>query len=73
MVTSDDDGNFTSPGYPDVYPYNRKCVTHIRAEVVSTIVIEFTTFDLEESENCSYDSLTMVQGKDGSICFVTLC
>ena len=56
-------GNLSSPGYPDRYPHEKHCVTVLRRDVISSFVIEFSYFDVEEGDNCSYDSLTLVAGE----------
>ncbi|XP_046335169.2 uncharacterized protein LOC124117379 isoform X2 [Haliotis rufescens] len=67
VTLSDEGGNFTSPKYPDAYPHNSRCVTYIRASNPSTIVIEFIAFDLEESENCTYDTVTLSSAPYGEV------
>ncbi|RUS87429.1 hypothetical protein EGW08_004804 [Elysia chlorotica] len=47
----------TSPGFPREYPHDTVCVTKLRSEVISSYMVRFINFTIEESENCSYDSV----------------
>ncbi|KAK3779724.1 hypothetical protein RRG08_013679 [Elysia crispata] len=50
-------GKITSPGFPREYPHDTVCVTKLRSDVISAITVRFINFTIEESENCSYDSV----------------
>lgn len=53
-------GTLSSPGFPNDYPNNAYCVTLIRAPIVNHVVrVNVTFIELESSENCSFDSLTI--------------
>lgn len=47
----------TSPGFPREYPHDTVCVTKLRSDVISSFLLRFVNFTLEESEDCSYDSV----------------
>lgn len=53
-------GTISSPGYPARYPAAKTCVTVLRRDVISSFVFEFSLFDVEDGENCSYDALKLV-------------
>ncbi|XP_050414425.1 uncharacterized protein LOC126828601 isoform X1 [Patella vulgata] len=50
-------GSISSPGYPDKYSHNKLCNITLDARELSFIVVQFTEFDIEASEHCSYDRL----------------
>ncbi|XP_025106477.1 uncharacterized protein LOC112571592 isoform X2 [Pomacea canaliculata] len=50
-------GTITSPGFPDPYPNNIRCVTILRSGTPSSFLLEFSLFDLEDGESCQYDYL----------------
>ncbi|KAK7101828.1 mannan-binding lectin serine protease 1-like [Littorina saxatilis] len=53
-------GNISSPDYPHRYPHDKHCVTVLRNDVISSFVLEFSFFDVEDGEKCSYDALTLI-------------
>ena len=50
-------GDFSSPGYPGVYPTDRDCYWTIQVEPGNVVQMMFGTLSLEEDENCSKDYL----------------
>ncbi|XP_071111530.1 cubilin-like isoform X2 [Haliotis cracherodii] len=62
QVLTSDDGTLTSPGNGS-YANNVQCVTVITGPSVPyTLVLSFTTFDLEDSSSCRYDYLEVDMG-----------
>ncbi|KAF4095018.1 hypothetical protein G5714_024096 [Onychostoma macrolepis] len=60
-------GAVQSPAYPQAYSNNTLCRWVIYAPEGHIVKLDFDDFDLEESENCKYDSLTVfgdIDGKD---------
>uniref|UniRef100_A0A3Q1IYA9 Uncharacterized protein n=1 Tax=Anabas testudineus TaxID=64144 RepID=A0A3Q1IYA9_ANATE len=56
-------GSFSSPNYPDDYPFNRDCIFKIIVEVNMQIMLNFTDFELEGSPpSCMFD---FVEIRDG--------
>ena len=55
-------GSIYSPGYPNNYDSNKNCNWLIRAPFGQKVLIYFTTFDLEDSSQCNYDSVSMFDG-----------
>ncbi|KAK7503581.1 hypothetical protein BaRGS_00005120, partial [Batillaria attramentaria] len=64
QVMTAEQGNISSPGYPDDYPPNKHCVTVLRSNVTSSFVFEFSDFDVEDGDNCSYDALELIAIND---------
>ncbi|KAM9307657.1 cubilin [Gastrophryne carolinensis] len=62
VVYTEASGEFTSPNYPDTYPNNRECVYTITAEVNKQIMLNFTSFKLHWSTDCTGD---FVEIRDG--------
>ena len=52
----------TSPGFPREYPHDTVCVTKLRSDVISSYLVRFVNFTLEDSENCTYDSVRIYPG-----------
>ncbi|KXJ22936.1 Membrane frizzled-related protein [Exaiptasia diaphana] len=50
-------GNFTSPNFPDHYPFKLQCIYNITAPQGYRIEIEFSVLDLEYHVNCTADYL----------------
>ena len=50
-------GNFSSPGYPGIYLNNLKCKTKIEAGPGEAIEMTFTNFNVESSSKCQYDKV----------------
>ncbi|XP_046338413.2 cubilin-like [Haliotis rufescens] len=66
QVLTSDDGTLTSPGNGS-YANNVQCVTVITGPSVPyTLVLSFTTFDLEGSSTCRYDYLEVDMGEGNS-------
>ncbi|BHF63167.1 Bone morphoproteintic protein 1 [Sparganum proliferum] len=57
-----EEGIFTSPGYPDIYPPNRECTWRIEVPVGFAVLLTFYSFDLEGGENCQFDYLDIFDG-----------
>nr|CAH7744345.1 unnamed protein product [Callosobruchus chinensis] len=55
-------GTITSPSFPDFYPLNKNCVWEIVAQPQYRITLNFTHFDLEGNEECSYDHVDFYDG-----------
>ncbi|RZC35072.1 CUB, FXa inhibition, and/or EGF CA domain containing protein, partial [Asbolus verrucosus] len=51
-----------SPGYPENYPLDKKCVWKITVPENSNAVLTFQSFDLENDTNCRYDYLEVRDG-----------
>ncbi len=52
---TEDSGTFTSPRYPDNYPYGTNCTWNITVNPGFVIQLTFTSFTLENVTNCIYD------------------
>nr|XP_026696718.1 uncharacterized protein LOC100184305 isoform X2 [Ciona intestinalis] len=52
-------GVLTSPGYPSLYPENIVCMTRIITPQDTTVHFSFEQFILEDSADCTSDSLTI--------------
>ncbi|XP_046547811.1 cubilin-like isoform X3 [Haliotis rubra] len=67
QVLTSDNGALTSPGNGS-YANNENCVTVITGpNTPYTLVVSFTTFDLESSSNCGYDYLEVDTGLSSSL------
>ncbi|KAM5158320.1 cubilin [Mantella aurantiaca] len=55
-------GVFTSPNYPNNYPTNRQCVYTITAEFNKQIMLNFTNFRVEISQDCTKDYVEIRDG-----------
>ncbi|XP_031624566.1 cubilin homolog [Contarinia nasturtii] len=55
-------GYISSPNFPDRYPPNKDCVYVINAPNGKQIQLNIESFDLEESNGCSFDSLEIRNG-----------
>ncbi|XP_067236779.1 ovochymase-2 [Chanodichthys erythropterus] len=66
-------GVVQSPAYPQAYSNNTLCRWVIYAPEGHIVKLEFDDFDLEESENCKYDSLTVFGDIDGKDEIVVVC
>ncbi|XP_063299684.1 adhesion G-protein coupled receptor G6 isoform X5 [Pelobates fuscus] len=65
-------GSFTSPCYPNVYPNSQDCKWTIRAPTGFIIQVTFVDFEIEEAQNCMYDSLSINNGETTSkFCGIT--
>ncbi|XP_004716072.1 cubilin [Echinops telfairi] len=56
------EGTFNSPGYPDVYPPHVECIWNIVSSPGNQLQLSFTTFQLEDSRDCSRDFVEMREG-----------
>ncbi|KAK5647182.1 hypothetical protein RI129_002074 [Pyrocoelia pectoralis] len=57
---------FTSPGYPEMYPNLTKCVLVLKAPKNHVIILDFRDyFDLEYSQECKNDFLEVRDGPHG--------
>uniref|UniRef100_A0A8C5MHU1 LDL receptor related protein 12 n=1 Tax=Leptobrachium leishanense TaxID=445787 RepID=A0A8C5MHU1_9ANUR len=63
----DRNGIITSPGWPLEYPSRINCSWYIRANPGEFITVSFQEFDLQNSDSCSFDWLTIgpTQNYDG--------
>ncbi|XP_059152837.1 tolloid-like protein 1 isoform X2 [Physella acuta] len=53
-----ENGNISSPSFPDLYPPNKNCVWEIAAPSDFKINLNFTHFNLEgHNQDCEYDSI----------------
>ncbi|XP_051740984.1 ovochymase-2-like [Ctenopharyngodon idella] len=66
-------GTVRSPAYPQTYSNNTLCRWVIYAPEGHIVKLDFDDFDLEESENCKYDSLTVFGDIDGKDEIVVVC
>ncbi|XP_069625290.1 adhesion G-protein coupled receptor G6 isoform X3 [Ranitomeya imitator] len=56
-------GSFNSPCYPEMYPNSQDCRWIIRAPIGFIIQVTFVDFEVEEAQNCMYDSLSINNGE----------
>lgn len=54
----------TSQNYPNNYEPSTKCEWLLRTEPTHTLAFQFTDFDLEDSANCSTDSVKIYDGAE---------
>lgn len=60
-----DKGEITSPYFNTTYPNNVHCVWTIEVDAgQDNLILKFTTFDLEQSENCDADYVEIRDGTD---------
>lgn len=59
---NEENGQITSPGYPNPYPLNKQCTWVILAKQGKTIELTFRAFELERNPNCRYDYLEVHDG-----------
>ncbi|RZB39104.1 CUB, FXa inhibition, and/or EGF CA domain containing protein [Asbolus verrucosus] len=52
----------TSPGYPDQYPHNKKCIWKIEVRETKRAALTFQFFDLEQTNGCLSDYLEIRDG-----------
>ena len=50
-----DDGNTSSPGYPEQYENDIYCVWEISVSQEKYVEVVFHDIDIEESKHCSFD------------------
>ncbi|XP_048829560.1 ovochymase-2 [Brienomyrus brachyistius] len=68
-----DEGLVQTPRYPEFYGNQSRCHWVIQAPKAYVIKLEFTDFDVEQSEGCVYDSLTVLADVDGTEKIAVLC
>lgn len=69
-----DTGEIKSPNYPNSYNQAIECMYHIRTRIGSKIILVVDVFDIEQSNDCKYDSLKFFGGPDTrSPLLTTLC
>uniref|UniRef100_A0A5F8HII6 CUB domain containing protein 2 n=1 Tax=Monodelphis domestica TaxID=13616 RepID=A0A5F8HII6_MONDO len=61
-VLSGPSGNFSSPNFPGLYPYDTECSWLIVVAEGSSILLTFHAFDLEYHDHCGYDYLKIYNG-----------
>ncbi|KAF2368216.1 EGF-like domain, partial [Trinorchestia longiramus] len=65
----DPTGTIRSPYFPNPYPHNRECVYVIRQPPGKAVVLNFTSFDVEDSRwarRCVFDYVEIRDGSSGS-------
>ncbi|XP_038270665.1 CUB domain-containing protein 2 isoform X1 [Dermochelys coriacea] len=55
-------GNFSSPNFPGLYPYDAECTWLIVVTEGSSALLTFDHFDLEYHNSCDYDYLKIYNG-----------
>lgn len=58
-------GNFSSPNFPRLYPYNTECSWLIVVAEGSSVLLTFHAFDLEYHDTCGFDFLEIYNGASG--------
>ncbi|KAM9316751.1 adhesion G-protein coupled receptor G6 [Gastrophryne carolinensis] len=72
VVLTAPSGQFNSPCYPQVYPNTQDCKWRLLAPIGFIIQVTFVDFDVEEAQNCMYDSLSINNGETTSkFCGIT--
>ncbi|XP_055485025.1 CUB domain-containing protein 2 [Psammomys obesus] len=64
-VLSAPSGNFSSPNFPGLYPYNTECSWLIVVAEGSSVLLTFHAFDLEYHDTCGFDFLEIYNGASG--------
>ncbi|XP_023438358.2 CUB domain-containing protein 2 [Dasypus novemcinctus] len=64
-VLSAPSGNFSSPNFPRLYPYDTECSWLIVVAEGSSVLLTFHTFDLEYHSTCGFDFLEIYNGASG--------
>ncbi|XP_032700051.1 CUB domain-containing protein 2 [Lontra canadensis] len=64
-VLSAPSGNFSSPNFPRLYPYNTECSWLIVVAEGSSVLLTFHAFDLEYHDSCGFDYLEVYNGASG--------
>ncbi|CAK7317757.1 CUB domain-containing protein 2 [Vulpes lagopus] len=64
-VLSAPSGNFSSPNFPRLYPYNTECNWLIVVAEGSSVLLTFHAFDLEYHDSCGFDYLEVYNGASG--------
>ncbi|KAK3783548.1 hypothetical protein RRG08_005004 [Elysia crispata] len=66
QILSGNEGTVQSPNYPNDYPNHARCGWTIRTDPGTRVTLKFTSFMLEESGTCRYDSLQIRDGNNRS-------
>ncbi|NXF02436.1 CDCP2 protein, partial [Smithornis capensis] len=61
-VLSAPSGNFSSPNFPGLYPYETECMWLIVVAEGSSVLLSFSHFELEYHDTCAYDYLQVYNG-----------
>ncbi|XP_021261216.1 CUB domain-containing protein 2 isoform X2 [Numida meleagris] len=61
-VLSAPSGNFSSPNFPGLYPYETECTWLIVVAEGSSVLLSFSHFELEYHAACAYDYLQVYNG-----------
>ncbi|NWX51578.1 CDCP2 protein, partial [Steatornis caripensis] len=74
-VLSAPSGNFSSPNFPGLYPYEMECTWLIVVAEGSSVLLSFSHFELEYHATCAYDYLQVYNGatRDGGNLLGTFC
>ncbi|XP_076992496.1 CUB domain-containing protein 2 [Tamandua tetradactyla] len=64
-VLSAPSGNFSSPNFPRLYPYDTECSWLIVVAEGSSVLLTFHAFDLEYHDTCGFDFLEIYNGAAG--------
>ncbi|KAL3876182.1 hypothetical protein ACJMK2_034053 [Sinanodonta woodiana] len=59
-------GQLTSPNYPDDYKPNKECVWKITVPKDYSVAVKFQSFEIENHDNCVYDYLEVRDGHEES-------
>ncbi|XP_060072061.1 tolloid-like protein 1 [Ylistrum balloti] len=59
-----ENGQLTSPNYPDDYKPNKECVWKISVEEDYSVALKFQSFEIENHDNCVYDYLEIRDGHE---------
>ncbi|XP_072333727.1 scavenger receptor cysteine-rich domain-containing protein DMBT1-like [Scyliorhinus torazame] len=69
-----DDGSFTSPNYPELYPNNAGCIWYIKVANGMRIILKLDDFQLEVSLRCTNDYVEIYDGAStNSPLIATIC
>lgn len=59
-----ENGQLTSPNYPDDYKSNKECVWKITVDTDYSVALKFHSFEIESHDDCVYDYLEIRDGPD---------
>ncbi|XP_074648145.1 tolloid-like protein 2 isoform X2 [Tubulanus polymorphus] len=59
-----EEGQLTSPNYPDYYKPNKDCVWKITVSEGYSVALKFQSFEIENHDNCVYDYLEVRDGHE---------
>lgn len=57
-------GQLTSPNYPDDYKPNKECIWKITVPEDYSVAVKFQSFEIENHDNCVYDYLEIRDGHE---------